>query len=176
MTIASMFIGGAADLIGRDPRGIAEDYAQTDQASLDLLIAEYRAMETMIQIRAINLPPTRARNIAVELIPALATACSTMRAVDLLLEVTRDWIALMGDIRAHARAVASLREMGEDVEEARIVVPIAFNANAIFDVHDANALSVTLDVHRRPPVVVGMHYIDQDDGNRISTPTPELIA
>lgn len=177
-TIATLFDGDASALIGRDPRGLAEDYAHesTQDGLYDLVVAEHRAMEAMVQMRSIVLAPTMSRSIAIQLIPALATACVSLRAVDALLEVARDWVEEMGDVRRHARAVADLRAMGEDVEEARVTVPISFNSEAVFDVQDASTLIITLRVHRRPPVVVGMHIIDQEDGERRVTTTPELIA
>lgn len=174
--ITSLFDRDASALIGRDPRGLAEDYAMEDAQTVDLLAAEHRAMEAMVMMRSLSLAPSRARNIAVEMIPAIAMACETMHAVDLMLEIVRDWVQEMGDVRRHARAVSDLRAMGEDCEEARIVLPISFNSEAVFDVQDANSLSVTLRVQRRNPVIVGIHFIDQEDGERTGTSTPELIA
>ena len=176
MTIASMFEADATALIGRDPIGLAEDYAHDDDATCALLLVEHRAMESMIQLRSISMAPTTSRQTAVALIPAIATLCNTVKAVDLLLETVRDWLDDMGDLRRHARQVTADRAQGIAREDARLEVPMAFNARAVLDVHSAEVLSVTLEVHRRPPVIVGIYNIDTDDGDRATAPVPELVA
>jgi len=176
MNIAAITDTDASILIGRDPRGVAEEYAVDDDASILLTAAEYRGIGAMIQARAIALPATRSRQIAIEIIPAVASMCRTLEAVDLLLAMTCNWIKAMGNIRHHAAAVMELRAMGEECEEARIVVPIDFNADAVFDIQDAQTISVVLEVHRRDPVMVGMHTIDDSDGERNATPAPALSA
>lgn len=176
MSIASMFDTGAGALIGRDPVGLAEDYAMEDDATCSLLVAEVRAMEAMIEQRSIHMAPTASRQMAVALIPAVSTLCVNMRALDLLLEAVRDWLDDMGDVRRFARQVSADRAQGIPRGDARLEVPMAFNAQAIIDVHSADVLSVTLMVHRRQPVIVGIYNIDTDDGDRARTPTPELVA
>lgn len=176
MTMLHMFDLGAAVLIGRDPRGLAEEYSSDRQDNIDLLVAERNAMDAMIQLRALRLAPTRSRTIAIDLVPALCTLCRTMEAADLLVALARDWVDDMGDVRSHARSVSADREAGIARTDAILRVAMAHNADAVFDVHDADTLSVTLEVHRRDPVMVGLHNIDDHDGRRESTRTPELVA
>lgn len=176
MSLIEMFDTGAMALIGRDPRGLAEEYSIDTEENCALLAAETRAMQTMVQLRAIRLPPTRSRQIAIDLVPALATLCRTSAAVDMLVRVARDWVDIMGDVRSYAREVSDLRARGATCDEVRLVLPMAFNAQAVFDVYDASTLSVTLEVTRRQPVVIGLHEIDDDDGERTPIMTPELVA
>lgn len=176
MTMIHMFDVDAAALIGRDPRGLAEEYSSDRQDNIDLLVAERDAMDAMIQLRALRLAPTKARQIAVDLVPALCTLCRTMEAVDLLVALARDWVADMGDVAAHARSVDADRKAGQKRADAALRTAIAFNADAVFDVHDAATLSVTLEVNRRDPVMVGLHNIDDEGGRRADTQTPELVA
>jgi hypothetical protein len=176
MTIASMFEADTTALIGRDPLGLAEDYAHEDDETCALLVAEHRAMEDMIELRSVHLVPTPSRQTAIALIPAIATLCTSMKAVDLLLITVRDWLDDMGDVRRQARQVTSDRAQGIAREDVRLEVPMAFNARAVFDIHSAEVLSVTLEVHRRRPVIVGIYNIDTDDGDRARAPVPELVA
>jgi hypothetical protein len=176
MSLITLFDTGAIALIGRDPRGLAEEYSIDTQENCALLAAETQAMQAMVQLRAIRLPPTRSRQVAIDLIPALATLCRTSAAVDMLLRVARDWVDIMGDVRAYASEVAGLRDQGAICDEVRLRLPMAFNAQAVFDVYDASTLSVTLEVTRRQPVVIGLHMIDTDDGERTPVRTPELAA
>jgi hypothetical protein len=176
MNIASMFEADAGALIGRDPIGLAEDYAMEDDETCALLVAEVRGMEAMIEARSVHLAPTASRQMATSLIPAIATLCTSLRAVDLLVETVRDWIDEMGNVRRFARQVSADRAQGIPRDEVRLEVPMAFNAQAVIDVHSADILSVTLEVNRRPSVIVGIYNIDADDGDRTSAPVPELIA
>lgn len=176
MTIAAIFQPDHDALIGRDPSGIAEDYGHENDLEMDLIRMEFEAMESLIRGRAGFIAPTRARDIAIQLMPAVATSCRTMQAVDMMLGVVCRWIEDMGDVRRHARFVSDARGRGTLRVKTSLCLPLAFNADAVFDVHDASTLAVTLHVHRRPPVIVGMHMIDQDDGERSDAGTPVLVA
>lgn len=187
MTIATLFNAGALALIGRDPRGLADEYAMTDDKTAELLIAEYRAMENFVRQRSQAKAATNARNIAVELIPAVATTCNTETAVDLMLDAVTAWLEGMGSIPAYARNAAQNRQTGNP-EDTGMILPISDVCDAVFDVYDANSLAVTLHFYdaknvqglinmaANQPVIVGMHYIDQEDGEREGAAVPELTA
>jgi len=165
-------------LIGRDIASLAADYdaAINDQPDmLQMVLSEHRAMEDLLLSRAGFLAPTAARGLAISLIPAGALLCATLDEVDAMLEATRDWIADMGDPARHARSVATLRAMGEDVPEARMLFALE-GGGIVLDVYDETRIVAMLVLPHSPTVVIGVVDLDDEgepqDGARI----PQLAA
>lgn len=165
-------------LIGRDPNGLALEYHAAmngDEEPDELMVAEYRVMEALVMLRAIRLAPTRARALATALVAAPAMICRTLDEVDEMTETARDWIEAMGDPARHARAVHTLRGMGEDVPEARLAIHVGQGV-VVLDVLDAESLSATLQVGGSPRILVGMVCVDDEGDVQHADPRPMLTA
>lgn len=165
-------------LIGRDVVSLAADYdaAINDEPdTLAMVLAEHRAMEDLLLSRAGRLAPTTARALAIGLIPACALLCADLDEVDAMLEATRDWIAGMGDPARHAKAVATLREMGEDVPEARMLFALD-GGGILLDVYDESRIVAMLMLPESPTVVIGVVDLGDEGEPQDGARTPQLVA
>lgn len=165
-------------LIGRDPVALAADYGDAvseEPDDVELTLMEHRAMEGLLQSRADRLAPTAARAIAIGLVPAAAMLCESLDEVDNLLEATCEWIEEMEDPARYARSVAALREMGEDVPEARMMICMASSA-IVLDVYDETKIIALLMQPSVESTVIGIVEFDDDGDAEDTTRLPTLAA
>lgn len=169
-------------LLGRDPKALRDEYAEMSEVEVDrLVMAEHRALETMVERRSRFLAPTPARHTAVLLLAALSSLCRTGSEVDDMIEIVRDWIEAMGDIRAHLRTTVAGRHAAQDAgrqieDHASLTVPVSSTARAVFDIHDERTILALLEVRGLEPIVVGLFELDDDDDGRTTPRTPHLTA
>jgi hypothetical protein len=187
MNVSELITQNAEALMGRNPKDLADDYATTDDCMGNILMAETRLMEKYLSKRLESRTASKARNIAIELLPAIATTAQNEDDLELMIDEVIEWIEDMGNVKRYMERIVEERVKGY-YRKTSLVLNLNCECDAVFDIQDKESLSASVIVYQgvgeqedfryisNTPVIVGMYFIDRNDDDRTNPRIPELTA